>query len=519
MSSSRSALIGLVGGLAYCLVEPALPSASSYVLLPASGTNADGQPIQDPLTYAQIILSPGVLAPAAKAAGVELPFQSLQHRVTVTAVTNDDLQITVRAATGRQAINFANDTASEFLAYANNAAVVAGEQAQQLGAQQVSIGKTIDLLNSEIAAAHTLLAHETGNPTAAADTTSSLDLLNIDLGQEKTQSQLIGTLIITAKDSASGFATGAIELEQAQWATQPSIVRWVELSALGLLIGLFVGIIAALVRARVDSRLTRRDDIAAAAGVPVLTSVSLPRRWRSPDFGYLLDDWSPSVAESARLARLLQSLPSLHTAGDAADSRGIAAVNGTNGHGRDSTLTIVEKGLEITFALYAGDVFAEAVVVRLAAYTASLGLPVTVVVPDEVPLGHLSSAVERRHAGLETGRRDLDLVYASQAGKWDGRSLRVHILVLDKSDPGFSERAFQGPGVLGTAVLVLSAGFATREQVADAAESASYEHLRLAGVVVANPEPSDPTTGRTILTGAPLHQRLSSTTLAPSRQA
>lgn len=511
-------LAGLVGGIVYAVVEPAMPTASSYVLLPASGTNADGQPIQDPQTYAAIIVSPSVLSPAAKAAGVTLPFQALQHRVTVTPVTADDLQITVKAASGRQAINFANDVALAFISYANNSAVVAGEQVQQLGSQQASIQKIISQLEAARTQAENSLATEQSGTTLYTSTENDILQLDDNISQAKIQNQLISEYIDTTKDSASGLSSGVVLLDRAQWATLPSITRWLELAGIGLLGGLLIGIVVALVRGRTDSRLTRRDDIAAAAGVPVISSMSLGRRWRSPDFGYLLDGWSPSVAESARYARLLHGVSTNATSGEHADGKGISTVNGTNGHGRDSTLAIVEKGLEVTFALYSGDIFAQAVVVRLAAYAASIGLPVTVVLPEEALLSQLSAALERRSDESDRRRRNLEVVSAGRVGRWDGRSLRIHVLVLDKSDPAFSENAYRAIGAPGSALLVVSAGFATREQVADAREGTSYEHLQLTGVVVANPEPSDPTTGRAVTTGTPLHQRLSSSAVTTSWQ-
>ena len=68
------ALVGLLLGIAYGVSQPALASAKSEVLLPASaGNSSSGVPTQGIATEVEIAMSPGILNPAAKKAGISLP--------------------------------------------------------------------------------------------------------------------------------------------------------------------------------------------------------------------------------------------------------------------------------------------------------------------------------------------------------------------------------------------------------------------------------------------------------------
>jgi hypothetical protein len=59
-----------------------------------------------------------------------------------------------------------------------------------------------------------------------------------------------------------------------------------------------------------------------------------------------------------------------------------------------------------------------------------------------------------------------------------------------------------------TTVLGVSAGAATAEQLARVAVSAAEDGRDIAGVVVANPEPDDATTGQIPQLGRPVRRRL-----------
>jgi len=112
------ALVGLLGGLAYTLVSPAMDSATALVELPPSPLQPGSDvPTRDIATEVAIATTQGVLDPAARSIGLHLGYSTLQRRVGVTALTDDVVQITAQGSTPRAAEALANAVAAQFIAY------------------------------------------------------------------------------------------------------------------------------------------------------------------------------------------------------------------------------------------------------------------------------------------------------------------------------------------------------------------------------------------------------------------
>ena len=112
------AVLGLIAGLAYAVAIPSLVSAKSLVILPPAASGTSGIPTIAIGTEIQIAMTPKVLNPAAKAAGLNLPYATLVHRVTVTGLTDELLQIVAKAPSASQAEALANSVATNFASYA-----------------------------------------------------------------------------------------------------------------------------------------------------------------------------------------------------------------------------------------------------------------------------------------------------------------------------------------------------------------------------------------------------------------
>jgi hypothetical protein len=110
-------LVGLLLGLAYAVAVPALMSAKSLVLLPASPVSSSGAPQRDMQTEVEIALSPTVLMPAAKKAGVDVPYNSLLNHVAITSITDDIISIVAKSSSPSQAERLANDVAMNFVSH------------------------------------------------------------------------------------------------------------------------------------------------------------------------------------------------------------------------------------------------------------------------------------------------------------------------------------------------------------------------------------------------------------------
>lgn len=503
------ALVGLVAGIAYAVARPSLPSASSQVLLPASATNAQGQPIQGQDTDVQIALSQAVLEPAGRVAGLSLPYRTLQQRVTVTTPAPNILQITASDPSARGAEHLANAVASQFLAYVNSPTATESIAVAALTDQVPGVELTISEDKADIGATRKLLAAEPPGSAEASNTRNLLNQYQNNYNQFKGQLAALNANIDHASLNLTVPAAGATLLASATSATRPSVGRTIGLAMLGALAGLIVGIVLSLVRARLDRRLRSRDDIARAAGLPVLASMWPKHPHRVADWQHLFDSWTPTLAESARLSRVLQDLASL--SGPNANVERSDGLDGptSNGSAPHSTVSILEAGIEVTVIVLAGDVHAQAMTVELAAYGAWLGVPVSFTVRsgETVPAKPLRIAIERRVSRPDLHRENLSTdegdVEASDS------KFTIKLLVLDPEVPGQVARALsRKPVATALALLVVTAGYATPEQIADVVEISEEEGLHLIGVVVADPDHGDMTTGRPRAARVPRHERV-----------
>ena len=121
---------------------------------------------------------------------------------------------------------------------------------------------------------------------------------------------------------------------------------------------------------------------------------------------------------------------------------------------------------------------------------------------------HLSAALEQRNSNPEGRRDNLSTGAKTETAEIVGRTLKITMMVLDAGAPGvFATTWSEILDVSGTSLLVVSSGQFTAEQIGDAAEISNQERLKLAGVVVAAPDPDDVTSGRLRPT-TPAHQRV-----------
>jgi capsular polysaccharide biosynthesis protein len=262
-------------------------------------------------------------------------------------------------------------------------------------------------------------------------------------------------------------------LNRATSATELATVRRLMYAPLGLIAGALLGMIAAIAIRRRDRRLFRRDDIANSIGVPVLASVPVGHPADAVGWVRLLEDYRPGDLYGWRLRHALQQL-------------GMADVGVHDGLGR-SSLAVVSLS---------SDPRALALGPQLASYAAWMGIPTALVIGahgDTTALATLRTACAAPLA--QASERSSHLRRAvSDRGDADttlGAVLTVVVVVVDDQAP-------QVAGTMRTAATVIgvSAGAATAEQLARVALSAATDGREIAGIFVADPEPTDPTTGR-----------------------
>jgi capsular polysaccharide biosynthesis protein len=273
--------------------------------------------------------------------------------------------------------------------------------------------------------------------------------------------------------SASGGKIAGSMLESASIVTGKVLTTRILMAVLGLVIGLLAGAIIALGVSRSDRRLRERDDIADAVGIPVLASI--PVRHPSDTAGWikLLDSYEPEVVHAWSLRKALRQL-------------GLTDFRGTS-----------SAGASLTVFTLSSDRGALALGPQLAAFAASLGIPTALIIgPQQDPnLTATLVAACRLTATTPSGRRfnmkvsageDAEGVRPLPAG------LTIIVSVLDGRAPQVA------PGTMRTTVSVLgvSAGKITAEQLARVAVSTAGDGRDIAAILVADPDPTDITTGR-----------------------
>jgi capsular polysaccharide biosynthesis protein len=253
------------------------------------------------------------------------------------------------------------------------------------------------------------------------------------------------------------------------------------IAGLGLLIGLLIAVIAVLALTKRDRRLRRRDDIADAIGIPVLASLTAQRASNPAAWTRLLNEYEPSAADVSRMRAAFRYLD---------------LTEGLSG----------AAGSSLTVLTLSSDPKAIALGPQLAIFAASRGTPTTLVVgpQQDVNIAAPLRAVCAAPAAPGGGTR-LNLVAADpdEFGARLHASLSVVVAVVNADTPQLS-------GMIRTSITVLgvSAGAVTAEQLARVSAIAAASGRPLAGILVADPDPGDQTTGRLPRLARPVRRRL-----------
>ena len=260
-------------------------------------------------------------------------------------------------------------------------------------------------------------------------------------------------------------------LQPATTATQtPAAVRFLTGGLLGAVVGLLAGAIIALLIGRGDRRLRRRDEIADAIGTPVLAALPTTHPGDTAGWARLLEGYEPGPVQAWGLRKALYHL-------GLPDTR----------DGQHTSLAVLSL---------ASDPKALALGPQLAAYAASLGISTAFVLgpeQDENATATLRTACAAAASGpsRRLGRLWIGVRDRGSAGQPLEAPLTVVTSVVDAQHPQVAETMRTTVTVLG-----VSAGAATAEQLARVAVSAASDGRQIAGILVANPDAADRTTGR-----------------------
>jgi capsular polysaccharide biosynthesis protein len=263
--------------------------------------------------------------------------------------------------------------------------------------------------------------------------------------------------------------------------TRPSS-RLVGMGLLGAVVGAVIAAFGILAVSRRDRRLRERDEIADSIGVPVLASISVDHPSDAAGWRKLLEDYQPGAVDAWRMRKALQYL-------------GLADLSLNGRRGAGFTLAVISSSFDRR-ALALGP--------QLAVFAASRGIPTALVVgpqQDVTATATLRAACTAPPPEPSSQLRVIVRDHADVAGEPDV-ALTVVVAVVDGQAPQVTHMIQSTATVLG-----VSAGVATAEELARVAASAAVGGHDINGILVADPDPADTTTGRLPQVERPAHRR------------
>jgi capsular polysaccharide biosynthesis protein len=294
---------------------------------------------------------------------------------------------------------------------------------------------------------------------------------------EATANAVAGNYVayVGSKASLAGTVSAHL-LDSAGSASGTAAVKQLVVDALlGALLGALIGIIVAFVISRRDRRLRECDEIAGSIGIPVLASFPADHPRDPAGWTKLLEDYKPGDLDAWRLRNALRQL-------------GMAGFNvNSDSDGGSSSLTVLSLS---------SDSRAMSIGPQLAVFAASLEISTTLVIgsqQDTDATATLRTACDVPPPASSKRSSYLRVVVSdgSPATRLPGAALTIVVAVVDARQPKVADTMHATTTVLG-----VSAGATTAEQLARAASSAAADGREIDGILVADPEPTDHTTGR-----------------------
>jgi capsular polysaccharide biosynthesis protein len=464
---ATTGLLGAVLGVLFVLSHPPLYVSHTSVMLPPDPASApDGR---DMPTEIRIVTSDAVLDIARTKVRPVLSRDQISGQVTATSSVPNVLDIEARGVTAAAAQSLARAVAQAEIEYEQEAtSSLSSAERARLDERQSQLEDQLATVNQQIRHTKLLMASQAaGSPEAQATQTA---LARLTAQQSALVLDLDG---IGAQRSSASVGDGASVIGFAGPATRPRpVVRMVVYALLFavLFVGLAASVVVAL--ARRDRRLRTRDEMADALGSPVIGSVRSHRVRTTAAWSELLESYLPSPVDAWSLRQVL----------DRIGAGSLLAVAGGLDRVRTSQLVVV-------VVVPADDPGALAVAGQLASHTASLGVST-----------HLTA--RQRHAAADAlwatssgagGARPGLTVDPPRAvdGDTSSADLVLELTVVDREQPVLPDLRHAD-----AIVLIVSSGTATEDDLARIAVVAYESGGRFRGIVVADPDSLDRTTGR-----------------------
>lgn len=464
-----TAAASLAISVALAVRAPTSFIAKSGVLLPPSALDSSGKPLRNIGTEVQIAASSTVLSRAGQTLQPPASVRTLRKAIRVRALSPDIIQIRVDWTSPRGAAVVANAVAKQYVEYAAGATTSEADvQTTALRDQAADLDRKIRQLESDIASATARLSSLDQRTAEAQRQSALLDSMRVSQVEASRELSTLNTRIAEVQLDASLAQRGIRILEPAIPPSGPSRKSQITTVAVGGFLGLLVGVILALVRDRGDRRLRTRDDIADAAGAPVLLSMPVAHRIDDRQCRRLYRDWQPNATDRYALSQAMARVGILSSQ-------------------RTSNILLVALPDDKAAALFG---------LHLAIFLADRGQSTALIFASEDRTSAVIRAACKTESMTDRGaRRDLEVYGLDDLHERHLASSQVSVTLITDPKPALWLPTWGRPTIT---TLVASSGVATGEELASVAVSLFDAGHPVNGVYVINPDVQDRTTGRSI---------------------
>lgn len=464
-----AALVGLAAGIAFVFTQPPPLTSTTLVLLPSPGQSNSGS--SDVATQIRIALSASILKQAGQAVTPALPARSVKKMVKASAPTDQIIQIDATSTDAAKAQTLAQAVADSYVKYVSDTArEVTAAALADLTLRRDNLREQTTQLENEIAATIKRQRATDPNSTEGREEAQLLAGLRTQQANLSLQLDRVEDKIATGAPAGASAGNGTSVVQHATEATGPmAIVRLLVWAPAGALVCAILAAAIVLALARRDPRVRLRDEIADAVGSPVLAAVRSKPQRSVASWSTLLETYQPSPVESWAFRRLLRDLVP-------PDRSRVLRAAGQ-----------VDHPESITIVSIAGDGRGLAIGPQLAAFASSLDITTRLV----TAAGHETAAALFAACATERKIATRPALYVGDVPDGEVIDLTIIVVVVDRRQPNLGDTAASA-----ATVLSVASGTATEQELARVAVAVDDTGRRIDGIVVADPDQSDSTSGR-----------------------
>jgi hypothetical protein len=463
-----AALVGLAAGVGYVMVGPPPLTSTTLVLLPtpalAESSNSDVD------TQVRIALSNTILEHAGQAQAPPLPVRSVEKMVKVSAPTNQLLQIDATSGDPAQAQKLSQAVAESYVGYVSDTArEVTAAALADLNVRKDNLQAQITQLLRETAAATKRQRTADPNSPEGKEEAQLLARLRTEQANLSLQLDKVEDKIATGTPEAS-VSAGTAVVQHATPATGPSnLLRLLVWAPFAALVCTLFAVVVVLATARRDPHVRLRDEIADAVGSPVIAAVRSRQQRSVAGWSTLLESYEATPVESWAFRQLLRGLVSAERNGEAHAAGKVSY---------PKSLTVVSLS---------GDGRGVAIGPQLAGFASSLGIATRMVRAE----AHESAAALWAACAAEREGPTRPGLYVGDVPDEETIDLTIMLVVVNRRQPDLRDV----PSSAAT-ILSVAAGTATEQELARVAIAVDDTGRRIDGIVVADPDQTDRTSGR-----------------------